>query len=491
MEPNKEKSNLTSESLQHASKQQESNQGKDAHKSSMPSSLIDASNDLNFESSATSSSNLNLASVVPSTNDPKKPTAPKTRSLTSPVTSATGQPTQTGVSDKTGQSPSNPEDNEHQIPDQQQQQQQNSMKSQLIKQQQLQVQMQSKLLQSKSKSAPQDQKKSSSTSSKSTSSTNQMPSAPIHSQTAAIAIPSQKPIQAPVQTTSTQQHLDVLCPAVKRMGYTSNPKETIGEGAFSRVYRARSVKITDKDIAVKIVRVDDPNIPQAWKDHSMKRELKILKKVKHPNVITVYDVIKTRTRIYIFMDLAVTSVASHLEATEEPASEQTAKSWFGGISNAIAYLHQCEIAHRDIKNENILIDSQGNAKLTDFGFACFTYDKVKKSEILAKTSCGTKAYVAPEVFSPPYNPKLADVWSLGVCLYETVTLLQPFRDDLPTAMFVKRQLEKGLSISTKIREKLSEALFDLLRKMIEPNVNKRLRSEAVLIHPWIRVQRPN
>lgn len=294
-----------------------------------------------------------------------------------------------------------------------------------------------------------------------------------------------------VSNTSSEQakQYDILCPAVRRMGYTSKVSDTIGEGAFSKVYRARSNKIPNRDIAVKIVRVDDPNIPQAWKEHSMKRELKILKCVHHPNVITIYDVIKTRTRIYIFMDLAPASVSGHLELTEEPASEDTARNWFGGISSAICYLHHIEIAHRDLKNDNILIDSNGQAKLTDFGFACFTYDKQTKSEVLSKTSCGTKAYVAPEVFDPPYNPKLADIWSLGVCLYECVTLLQPFPDHLTTQSYVRRQLEKGLVLPKKVQVMMNEMLQDLLKRMIEPDVNKRIRAEAVLMHPWMRMPR--
>jgi serine/threonine protein kinase len=247
------------------------------------------------------------------------------------------------------------------------------------------------------------------------------------------------------------------------------------------------VKVPNKDIAVKIVRVDDPKIPVAWKEYSMKRELKILKRVKHPNVINVYDVIKTRSRIYIFMDMAAASVASHLEATSQPASEQTARNWFGGISNAIAYLHHIEIAHRDLKNDNILIDSNGQAKLTDFGFSCFTFDRQKRVPLLANTSCGTKAYVAPEVFNPPYDAKAADVWSLGVCLYDCVTLLQPFRDDLPAPIYIKRQLEKGLVIPQMFVSKLDPSLQDLLKKMIEPDLNKRLRSQAIMVHPWMRL----
>lgn len=282
---------------------------------------------------------------------------------------------------------------------------------------------------------------------------------------------------------------DALCPAVRKMGYTSSLDDVVGEGAFSRVYRARSAKIPNRNIAVKIVRVNDPKIPNAWKEHSMRRELKILRRVKHPNVITIYDIIKTRTRIYIFMDLAAASVASHLSLTEEPASEQTTRNWFGGISNAIAYLHQTEIAHRDIKNDNILIDSDGQAKLTDFGFACFTYDKQTRTEALSMTSCGTKAYVAPEVFNPPYNAKQADVWSLGVCMFECITLLQPFRDDLPTHIFIQRQLEQGLVIPKRFKTTMNESLQDLLRKMIEPDTNKRIKSEAVLVHPWMRMQR--
>ena len=280
---------------------------------------------------------------------------------------------------------------------------------------------------------------------------------------------------------------DVLCPAVRQMGYSSNSQNVIGEGAFSRVYRARTDKILNRDIAVKIVRVDDPNIPQAWKDYSMRRELKILKRVRHPSVINIFDVIKTRTRIYVFMDLAATSVASHLQAIQEPVSEQTARNWFGGISNAVAYLHQIEIAHRDLKNDNILIDSNGQAKLTDFGFACFTYDKKEKRELLASTSCGTKAYIAPDVFNPPYCAKYADVWSLGVCLFESVTLLQPFQEDLPNHLFIKRQLETGLVIPRRHRLRLNDLLQDLLHKMIEPDVNKRIHSEAVLVHPWMRM----
>lgn len=293
----------------------------------------------------------------------------------------------------------------------------------------------------------------------------------------------------PVSEADIPKKKDILCPAVRRIGYSANENETVGEGSFSRVYKARSNKVPNKDIAVKIVRVDDPKIPVAWKEYSMKRELKILKRVKHPNVINIYDVIKTRTRIYIFMDMAAASVASHLEATEEPASEQTARNWFGGISNAIAYLHHIEIAHRDLKNDNILIDSNGQAKLTDFGFSCFTFDKRNKTLILSNTSCGTKAYVAPEVFNPPYNAKYADVWSLGVCLYECVTLLQPFRDDLPTQVYIKRQMEKGLVIPKRFQTKLDASLQDLLKKMIEPDINKRMRSEAIMVHPWMRMGR--
>ena len=316
------------------------------------------------------------------------------------------------------------------------------------------------------------------------SSANREPAAAARKTTGSLkSVPAGSPDQSP---TEIQDQVDALCPAVRKMGYTSNAKNLMGEGAFSKVYRARSNRIPDRDIAVKIVRLDDPNIPQAWKEYSMKRELKILKRVRHPNVITIYDVIKTRTRIYVFMDLAAASVSGHLEATEEPASEQTARNWFGGISNAISYLHRIDIAHRDLKNENILIDSNGQAKLTDFGFACFTYDRKSRRDVLSNTSCGTRAYVAPEVFNPPYNAKISDVWSLGVCLYECTTLSQPFRDDLPIQTLLRKQMDDGLVIPKRFRTKLSSLLQDLLHKMIEPDIRRRIHSEAILVHPWMR-----
>lgn len=301
------------------------------------------------------------------------------------------------------------------------------------------------------------------------------------------AVPGTAPLSR--QTVNKFEKQDILCPIVRRMGYSASGADLVGEGAFSKVYRARSVNVLDKSIAVKIVRINDPNIPNAWKEHSMKRELKILKRVKHPNVINVYDVIKTRTRIFIFMDLAAASISSHLEATEEPASEQTARNWFGGISNAISYLHNIDLAHRDLKNDNILIDSNGNAKLTDFGFACFTYDSKNKVELLCNTSCGTKGYVAPEVYNPPYNGKAADVWSLGVCLYECVTLSQPFQENLPTHLLIKQQMEKGLVFPRKFQINLSETLQNLLKRMIEPDVDKRIKSDSVVLHPWMKVVR--
>ena len=144
------------------------------------------------------------------------------------------------------------------------------------------------------------------------------------------------------------------------------------------------------------------------------------------------------------------------------------------------------MAHRDIKSENILLDRYFNVKLTDFGF-CREAGRDKSGKtILSKTYCGSAAYVAPEVLqSTPYDPKQSDVWSLGVVLFVMVNNALPF-DDSDLAKMVQRQLAKQWHFSTKVVDKLSPELKDLIRSMLEPDPQKRPDLQRILKHPWLR-----
>jgi len=108
-------------------------------------------------------------------------------------------------------------------------------------------------------------------------------------------------------------------------------------------------------------------------------------------------------------------------------SEQRARIWFSQICKGTDYLHSKDIAHRDLKCENVLLSRNYNCKLTDFGFSRYCNDL--GPSMLCETFCGSAAYAAPEVVGgTPYMPKMADVWSLGVILYAMLNASMPFND---------------------------------------------------------------
>lgn len=283
---------------------------------------------------------------------------------------------------------------------------------------------------------------------------------------------------------TTQVAADICPPALKERGYQI--MNEIGGGAFSKVYRAKYKPMGDKEIAVKIISLD--KVPEIWREKCLRTELKIIKKLQHPNVIKVWDIVKTRRSVYIFMDLAENdSVLQFMRSNKRPVTEMEAKLWFSQAAGAVAYMHNRGIAHRDLKNENILLDRDNNAKLTDFGFACFTYDKETRVPIYSATCCGTMAYIAPEVLNPPYDAKVSDVWSLGVCLYEMLSNAKPFDESLSSRKLLNAQLKHQWKFPSAIDEKLNDAVKDLVRKMLEPDTERRLTATAILKHHWISI----
>ena len=161
------------------------------------------------------------------------------------------------------------------------------------------------------------------------------------------------------------------------------------------------------------------------RSENLENELRILKLLDHKNIIRLFDHIQGEHMEFLVMEngpeLMLNDFAKNYH--HQKIVEYEAKIIFNHVLEAVAYLHDIDIIHRDLKMQNILINESMEVKLIDFGFAHF-YNKKKKLSVF----CGTPSYMAPELACRiPYDGKASDVWSLGVLLYIMLTGEFPFK----------------------------------------------------------------
>lgn len=145
---------------------------------------------------------------------------------------------------------------------------------------------------------------------------------------------------------------------------------------------------------------------------NIKNEIKLQKAIDHSHIARLYDYFKDADNIYIVMEYCKSGHLGDYLKKNQRLTEGEAVYYFLQTAFAIEYLHTNNIMHRDLKLENLLLDSKANVKLTDFGWSALSTDKLRQ------TYCGTIDYMAPEMVAGlPYNFKV-DIWSLGVLLFE-------------------------------------------------------------------------
>jgi len=166
--------------------------------------------------------------------------------------------------------------------------------------------------------------------------------------------------------------------------------KTLGRGHFAVVKLARHV-FTGEKVAVKVI--DKTKLDTLATGHLF-QEVRCMKLVQHPNIVRLYEVIDTQTKLYLILELGDGGdMFDYIMKHEEGLNEDLAKKYFAQIVHAISYCHKLHVVHRDLKPENVVFfEKQGLVKLTDFGFS----NKFQPGKKLT-TSCGSLAYSAPEI----------------------------------------------------------------------------------------------
>ncbi|XP_044852790.1 serine/threonine-protein kinase SIK3 isoform X4 [Mauremys mutica] len=262
-------------------------------------------------------------------------------------------------------------------------------------------------------------------------------------------------------------------PGPARIGYYEIER-TIGKGNFAVVKLATHL-VTRAKVAIKIIdktQLDEENLKKIF------REVQIMKMLCHPHIIRLYQVMETERMIYLVTEYASGGeIFDHLVAHGRMA-EKEARRKFKQIVAAVHFCHCCNIVHRDLKAENLLLDANLNIKIADFGFSnIFTPGQ------LLKTWCGSPPYAAPELFEgKEYDGPKVDIWSLGVVLYVLVCGALPF--DGSTLQNLRARVLSG---KFRIPFFMSTECEHLIRHMLVLDPSKRLSMEQICKHKWMKL----
>ncbi|XP_072903739.1 serine/threonine-protein kinase NIM1 [Hemitrygon akajei] len=258
----------------------------------------------------------------------------------------------------------------------------------------------------------------------------------------------------------------------KRIGFY-RLRGQIGAGNFSRVKLAIH-SLTREKVAIKIL--DKTRLDQKTQ-RLLSREIASMERLHHPNIIRLYEVIETLSRLHLVMEYAGGGELFTKISTEGRLPEADSKAIFAQIVSAVKHMHDQGTVHRDLKAENIFYAESGRVKVGDFGFstAC-------QREQSLRTFCGSPPYAAPELFrDESYAGPSVDVWALGVLLYYMVAGTLPFRAD--TVARLKRCILAGAFAEPAY---LSEACLRLIRAILRPEPSQRQTPAQILASEWMK-----
>lgn len=265
--------------------------------------------------------------------------------------------------------------------------------------------------------------------------------------------------------------------------YEFNRKDLIGHGAFAVVFKGRHKQKHNFEVAVKCI-----NRKNLAKSQSLLgKEIKILKELKHENIVSLLDFQEISGCVYLVMEYCNGGDLAEYLHSKGCLSEDTIRVLLQQLAGAMSVLRSKGIIHRDLKPQNILLSySTGRKsnpnniciKLADFGFARYL-----QGNTMAATLCGSPMYMAPEVImSHNYDAK-ADLWSVGTIIYQCLTGKAPFQASTPQEL--RQFYERNRSLSPSIPRETSSHLRHLLLGLLQRNQRERIDFDDFFHHPFL------
>ena len=223
-------------------------------------------------------------------------------------------------------------------------------------------------------------------------------------------------------------------------------------------------------------------------EKEIRNEINILKTMDHPNIVKIFEFYSNKDSYNIIMEYCKGGKLVSEIRNYAPFDEKYTAYVMYQIFSAINYCHNMNIIHRDLKPESILIVNKNksnnypNIKISDFGMSTVVEKNTVQNKIV-----GTIYYVAPEVINKKYNGK-CDIWSCGVIMYVLLTKKPPFGGDMPDEII--DNIQKGsYDLNSPTFDKISKSAIDLIQKLLNKDIEKRISAQEALNHPWFKEQK--
>ncbi|XP_039587677.1 serine/threonine-protein kinase ULK3 isoform X2 [Passer montanus] len=256
--------------------------------------------------------------------------------------------------------------------------------------------------------------------------------------------------------------------------------EPLGSGTYATVYKAYRKRDTREVVAIKCVNKRSLNRASV---ENLLTEIEILKTIRHPNIVELKDFQWDSDHIYLIMEFCAGGDLSRFIRTRRMLPEKVARLFLQQLACALKFLHDHNISHLDLKPQNILLSAPENPqlKLADFGFAQYMSPWDEKHVLR-----GSPLYMAPEMVCRQHYDARADLWSVGVILYEALFGKPPFASRSFAELEEKIRSDRAVELPS--RPQLSQECRDLLGQLLERDPRKRISFECFFAHPFVDME---